>query len=57
MTKYKSRVIDVSDLLDTSLILEQLGFDFVSSHKSLLANYDDKARNVPHSLIMKRVGQ
>lgn len=57
MTKYKSKVIDVSDLLDTSLILEQLGFEFVSSHKNLLANYDDKARNVPHSLIMKRVGQ
>lgn len=57
LSKHKTKTISVNDLLDMSLILEQFGFEFVSNHKSLLVNYDDNAKNVPHSLIMKRVGQ
>lgn len=56
ISKYKTKNISISDLLDFSLFFEHVGFEFVSDDNNLLVEYDEQIKNVPHSLVMKRIG-
>lgn len=49
------RAISVDDLLNMSLILEKLGYDFVSDSIYDFVDYDNNSKL--HSLVMQRVGK
>ena len=53
--KYKNNIINIEELLEISVVLEELGYDFVSDEEQVV-EYNYNAKTV-HSLVMKRIGK